>query len=526
MQRLMRLQWTICNNMEALTCPKCSAPLQHGMNSCPYCRVGLTGMPGTNTSVPPPLNTGPRTPPLQIPEGWIQYEDPWHGFQLAHPVGWEVSTLQGQTTIKADPIGFTSAGILPFANPTPTTARSVAQQFVSLASKLMQNFQAWQQGSAAADSNRITIRTRGMRFGQTLEGIYNILVDGQNCIISGYSAPPQNLMQQGPLMTQILATFRTTGQPMARQPAFEPQERAFSIQIPSGWIFRGGVNRNNIGGAGSLQFSVGRDPQGSAMVSMPSFTWMFTQPVMSFFAFPTGVPSLPFMPASQFVQQVVMGQYRQMHPDVQIVRVMERPDLSELSQWELARSGYPLGTFETSIAMLEAVYSEQGVRYLEKSKVGVMRQPGQPMWNALIDMMYRAPEAEMRTLEPVLTGCYWTLQINPQWQAGERSLAQNYINNSQADIHRRQAQISQTLSETSDIISSSYWNRQASYDRISEMRSNATLGVQNVASDSGEIYKVPFGYDQYWRDGLGNVFAGSWLTQPEINWQPLTPTGI
>ncbi len=513
--------------MEALTCPKCSAPLQHGMKFCPYCRVGLTGMPEAGDLPANSSFSGPSASrEIPVPAGWVQFSDPWFGFQLAHPPGWEVSTLQGQTTIKADPVGFVSAAIAPFHSPNPTSARQVAQQFVSLLSQRLQGFQSWQQGNVAQDSNRLTIRVKANRFGQWLEGIYNILVENQNCIISGYTAPAQALAQQGPVMAQILSTFRTTDQPLPRQTVREPMEGAFTLQIPAGWTFQAGVNRNNIGGAGSLHFSSGRDPQGTVMVSMPSYTWIFMQPVMSFFSFPTGYPSLAFMPASQFAQQVVLTQIRQIRRDVQLVRVDERPDLSEYNQWELLRSGYPLGTFETSVAMLEAVYSENGVRYREKSRVGVMRQPGQPMWNALMDMVYRTPETEMATWEPVLTGCFNSIQINPQWQAGERGLAQNFINNSQADIHRRQMQISQTLSETSDIITNSYWNRQTSYDRISEMRSNATLGVQNVVSGAGETYKVPNGFDQYWVDGLGNLYGGSWLSQPDINWQPLNPTGI
>ncbi len=508
--------------MEALTCPKCGAPVQAGMNACPYCRVGLAGGVATDK----PAGRPEPAPQVELPQGWTLFQDAWLGFTVAHPPGWEVTTFQGQTTIKGDPVGYTSAGIAPFTNPTPTTAQAVAAKFVALGRQVMQNFQAWQQGNVSPDSNRITIRTRAVRYGQPIEGIYNILVEGQNCIISGYNAPPDTLAQLGHLMAKILATFRTTGQQMPRQMVREPMEGAFTLQIPAGWAFRGGVNRNNVGGAGSLQFSVGRDPQGTVMVSMPSYTWAFTEPMMSFFAFPTGYPSLGFMPASKFIPQTVMGQARQVHRDVQLVSAIERPDLSEISQWELARSGYPLGTFETSVAMMDVVYTENGLRLREKSRVSVMRQPGQPMWNALIDMVYRAPEVELESWEPVLTGSFNTLQINPQWQAGERGLAQNYINNAQADIRRRQAQISQTLSETSDIITNSYWNRQATYDRISEMRSNATLGLQDVASSSGDVYKVPNGYDRYWVDGLGTIYGGSWLTQPDINWQPLEPTGI
>ena len=511
--------------MEALTCLKCGAPLQVGLTACPYCRVGLAGMPSAG---PQPVSTEqPRPPqsPAEIPSGWVAFEDRWNGFTLAHPPGWEVLTFQGQTMVRADPAGLTAASIAPFHWPAPVTARQLAQQYINQASRAIgQSFQAWLQGNTAPDSNRVTLRIRAVRFGQPVEGIYNILVEGTSCIASGYQAPPQQLAQMGPLMAQILAAFRTAA-PMPRQTVREPGEGAFTIQIPEGWGWRAGVDRNNIGGSGKLQFSAASDAQGSVMASMPNYTWMFTDMGISFFTFPTGVPSLRFAPASQFIPQVILPQLRRTRPDVQVVKVVERPDWAEYNQFDLLQNGYLPGMFDVSTALMEVVYTENGQRLREKSRVNTLRQKGQPMWNAVMDLTYRAWDEEYASLEPVLEGSLFSLQVNPQWKAGERGLAQNFINNAQADIHRRQMEISRTLSETSDIITNSYWSRQATYDRISAMRSNATLGVQNVASSSGEEYKVPNGYDQYWVDGLGNLYGGSWLSQPDLNWQPLTPTG-
>ena len=151
------------------------------------------------------------------------------------------------------------------------------------------------------------------------------------------------------------------------------------------------------------------------------------------------------------------------------------------------------------------------------------------IWTAAQDVYIRAPYAEFATWQPILDGILESFKINPNWQAMENQRIQGQIQNqiaaSQADISRRLGQISQTLSETSDIVTNSYWNRQATYDHISEQRSNAMLGVQNVASPSNEVYQVPNGFDQYWADGLGNLYGGSWMTQPDINWTPLEPTG-
>jgi len=54
-----------------------------------------------------------------------------------------------------------------------------------------------------------------------------------------------------------------------------------------------------------------------------------------------------------------------------------------------------------------------------------------------------------------------SFKVNPNWQAMENQRIQGQIQNqmmtAQADISRRIGQISQTLSETSDIVTNSYW---------------------------------------------------------------------
>jgi hypothetical protein len=96
---------------------------------------------------------------------------------------------------------------------------------------------------------------------------------------------------------------------------------------------------------------------------------------------------------------------------------------------------------------------------------------------------------------------------------------------SQMDIHRRLGQISETISETNDLIYSSYMRSLAIEDRMAEKLSDATLGVHSVESPTGDIYKVTDGYDQYWTNGLGDFYGGNLLTQPDMNWIPLGDKG-
>jgi len=485
-------------------------------------------------SSPPPAGQAQAAQPTQPappPPGWSVHKDPWHGFSIAHPPAWQVVTMRGQISVREDPSGMISAWIWPFVLPAPSSARQLAAQFVNLAHAFNPSLQAWLQPGAAADSPRLTLKTRQAKHGQNLEGYFNILVNGANAVISGYEAPVQALPQRSATLTQILSTF-STAEMMARQMVVEPNERAFSIAVPQGWTWQAGVNRNHIGGKGMVQFTTARDPQGEVSASMPWYMWFFVSGMSAWNM--GGYEALNYMPAAQFAQQRIaawMGQFQQ---GLRIESITERLDLADVAQIDLIKAGYPRDHFEVTAAMLETTNTENGLRLRQKTRVFVQRErpAGLPFgmgsggWSANVDIFYRAPDAEFAAWEPVLSGILDSIQMNPAWEAGERQLAQNYIQNAQSDIARRTRQISQTLSETSDILNSSYWTRQATYDKISEQRSNAMLGYQNMDAPDGEVYKVPSGYEQYWVSGLGDVYGGSWLTQPDIHWQPPTPTGI
>lgn len=526
--------------MRAITCPKCGAPLQAGMTFCPYCRVGLNPEAGEE---PRGAGSGAREiPQAQIPAGWTLHRDPWHGFSIAHPAGWQVVTFQGQINVREDAAGLVSASIWPMSLQQPTSAYALATQFTQQGRAWNPSFQVWLPENAAPDSNRLSLRTRQTKYGQTLDGAFNVLVDGLSGIISGFQAPSQALAQHSETFSQILASFRPLER-LPRQSFSDPTENAFALQAPQGWGFQGGINRNHIGGTGLPQFTVARDPQGKVAAVMPWYQWnlmdsgggMLGGLFNGFNAFSSmsGYSSMPFTHAVQYATQQVAPWMSQAQANFKVESAPDRPDIAELFMIEQAKAGYAPGLFEITVTMLETTYLENGVRMRQKSRVSTQRQRSSgpfsgaaPMWMATLDIYYRAPDAEFAGWEPVLNGIFESVKDNPAWKAGEQRLAQNYIQNTQQDIHRRQQQIARTLSETSDLVANSYWERSAAYDRMSEQRSNATLGVQNMTNESGEVYKVPIGYDQYWQDGLGNLYGGSWLSQPEINWKPLTPTGI
>lgn len=507
--------------MRALTCPQCSAPLGRDPAACPYCGVGLV------TDALPETRQDRTRNAAAAPDGWITHRDPWHGFSIVHPPEWRVETLRGAISVRLDPLGRTAASIYPFLLPQPATAQQVARWFAGLMRAGNPTFQSWIQSGVSERSRRVTVRTRQDLYGQQVEGVWNILVDGTSSSISGCSAPVGALGAQGEIMARILTTFAPM-RALERMAAVDPTEGAFSVQLPAGWSFQGGVNRNTIGGAGMPYFWVAEGAAGAASC-LPNQSWFFLEPLIG--GLLGGYPVLGFMNAAAFCRHSIVPWMQQSQPLLEVITITERPDLADLMLADLARQGYSPAHFELSAALLETRYPENGTLFRQASRVVTQRQrgggmAGAPGWMALLDVYYRAPDFQFAAVEAVLRGVLDSYQPNPAWQAAEQGRTNGILAASQADRQRRQQQISQTLQETSAIITSGYWGRQAAYERMSEQRSNATLGLQNVSTASGQVYQVPYGYDQYWQDGLGNVYGGNWGAQPDANWTPLHPTGI
>ncbi|MBI5226271.1 hypothetical protein HY994_03460 [Candidatus Micrarchaeota archaeon] len=96
-----------------------------------------------------------------------------------------------------------------------------------------------------------------------------------------------------------------------------------------------------------------------------------------------------------------------------------------------------------------------------------------------------ADAADFDALRPALDQSISGFEIDQQY-------ANACSASNQADISRRTGDISKTLSDTSDIITSGYNERSAVQDRVAQKWSDTTLGVDRVYNpDSDQVYQVP-----------------------------------
>lgn len=501
---------------EVLICPCCGAPYTQGMTFCTYCKVNFA------VSVGLPADTPQATPASQVPSGWIRHKDPWNGFSLLHPPGWTVRARLGAVGIREDPAGISAAGIYTQRLTNQQTAREFMQYYISLARQQMPNIVVWEAPATGQTAKHSFARYEGDFLGYHITGVYDVTIRDQHAFLSGFGCPTEQLPARKKWFQEVLASF-TPLQRMERQKIQEVNEGAYVIWAPPGWQVDARLNRKHINNFATPLLVVQREPQGLAQAALSGGEWQFsTAPV------PWGgsTPVMSYLPATQFFQSFILPQVSQQCQELQVVEIVDRPDIALLQMREMQKVGMDPTSQMVTAAHMVIGYVESGVRLRQRGEVVCIGAAGfgfGGMWTAYLSNVYRAPENEYAELEPILLGILDSIVYNPTWQQAQEASKNAYLMASFQDRMKRLGQISQTIHETNEMVYQGYQNRQASEDRISHEWSNATLGLQDMTDQSGSYYSVPSGYDQYWKDGLDNLYVGDWLTNPDPTWTRLEP---
>jgi hypothetical protein len=314
----------------------------------------------------------------------------------------------------------------------------------------------------------------------------------------------------------------------------EPTEGAFTVLVPQDWQTRGRLVRNPLLGTATINFVSTSDENGTAMVVVPGITHYFQEAGIGIFgAILPGRQVQRYMPAPLFAQHWLAPQLARMYPNMRIEHIVNRPELLPKLATAWTKDGTPLSYLDLSAVEIQFTSTEQnGTCFRYKMAVTVVNMKFLRLWQADLPVVIRAPQDQFAQWEPVLIGVAESVKLDPQWEQAEFMRTQMQTMQMQQrsmqiqqDTFARQRDIANTLSQTSDIISQGYWERQAVMDHNAHRWSNAMLGYQDMVDSSGQVFQVQSGYDQYWRDNLNNIYAGNWLTNPDPNLHKLNPTG-
>jgi hypothetical protein len=212
----------------------------------------------------------------------------------------------------------------------------------------------------------------------------------------------------------------------------EPQENAFTILKPSGWLAEGGILRLDptvMGGPANcieakLDFIMKKDQAGTVMMHwLPDMYYVDLRGSMVAGMFPVGsnyngMTVIPKMPAYQFATE---GIIRRNHENAANLVIKENKPAAKLVEIIRQSEAYQGMNYVYDAVILDYTYTENGIQYYERL-LTVVQDLGTAfagMWKSRNTVLVRAPVNDFNKWEPVFSEINSSSVLNPKWIEGE-----------------------------------------------------------------------------------------------------------
>jgi hypothetical protein len=245
----------------------------------------------------------------------------------------------------------------------------------------------------------------------------------------------------------------------------EPNEKAFTILKPKGWLVEGGIVRwdpNNSGGAAN------------AIEAKIDFALK--------------------MNASDFLRQALLPY---LHKGAENLNILLSKELREVEKLCYDMDMMKEMGCQYSSALLDYIYDENGRRYKERA-ICILQDMGPytaGMWKNRSTIVVRTPEASFDRWEPIFHEIGASVQLNPDWIIGElqgQKQRGNTMIQTMQDIARIGEEIQKGHVETNAKI-----HHQA-YLVLTDQEDYINPYTQEVETGTNQ-------WDYRWVDDLGNV---------------------
>lgn len=358
-------------------------------------------------------------------------------------------------------------------------------------------------------------------------------------VVYAVGAPEENFEAQKEGLLSILESFRfespeegafleTTTARIRYQSWQDPNENAFSLNIPQGWSASGGTfRRASVDLVHVLQaispdqkIKVQFNDQNLPIFAIPNQTLLWAGfREGSWYSPGYGVKMLVkrYLPGQHFLSEYLAQNYGRSLSGFSIVEQKERPDVVanfNRIYSQLASAGVSFTLHAGDAAFRFNQNSEPFVGYglAVTQVVQTTAMAGGGNWSVALILIYLCPEAQAETVREIATQMFQSTRMNPTWVASQQQLTANV-----SQI------VTQTSQEIARIIDESYWTRQAVLDDAHRKFSNYILGVTDVVDpETGDTWKVEAGHNYYWRKTHTNVIVGTEIAQrPDIDFSLL-----
>ena len=476
----------------------------------------VAGCGGGSAPRPGPAPTAPDavTPPkAPAAERLVRHLDRRAGFALSAPAGWRVATRDRMLITAASSDGSRLVAVAPFLSPDRVDARGCLSRARSTFARVFPG--ATLDGVASVPGGAMG----RLRFGRDERASLLCALSGRAGMLYAIAAPRSAFAAERPRLVGILRTLRFTGAGRTvdaglRFRSFrDPNEGAFTLDVPDGWKVGGGLIRRAATeayprvqavapGGGMRVFAGLKDPRTYATPNA------------------AGVPEgteLPYAGATLVVSHYVPGpelarSVATEHIGCAGARVLGggvRPGISQSIADAFRAAGVSLSYDVGDVRF--ACTSAPGRGYVIAATL-LADTGAVGTWTVDRIFGYQAQPASEAVARAALRRMIASWRTDPGWEARQQGTT--------AAVSRINAQANR---EISGLIESAGAYRNAVEDEVHRKWSDATLGQTDVRDPSdGTEYKVEAGSNFYWRQaGTGGVAGTTTDDAPGADFTPL-----
>jgi hypothetical protein len=311
--------------------------------------------------------------------------------------------------------------------------------------------------------------------------------------------------------------------------------QAFQMLIPQGWNFSGGINwLPRPFKIAEMQFSVRAQDGRAGLDWYPDYqhVWSNDQGVRSWYG--QSMPVAQPMQAAEFLQHIVIPNYRGNVQNLQVIAVRPMPRVAEQvfqamqrqAQVDQVYAQLIMGAhISFDVAQVDVTYSYQGQQYFESFKTRLIyTQTANQMitfWGPEELTSFWCVYEARHQMVPLYVTMASSMQVNPVFMRMIFQINLQMVRNQQQQIQsigELSRYISQTSREISDIVSSAYQYKDEVFDKAHAGWSEYIRGIQTVR-DGDITMEVPVGYDNIWRNGDRVILSNDPGYNPNINRQ-------
>lgn len=463
------------------------------------------------------------------------------GFSLKHPADWQAKILDN-TYIWVSPDQETNSPFLlvyPFFLKEKIKSSFWIEKKLPALSKFFAEVEWEIKKQIRPLPDEAAAKFKFRRKGAQYQGIALCSIHQKSGVLYVMAAPLESYDKFKDQLVAMLESFRFEDQkqerdqiedkPKIRYASWQdPQERAFSLEVPQGWEVKGGTFRR--ASVDLIHVLRAESPDQRMVIqfndsNIPVFA--LPSPVLAMAGFVEGSWYSPgydvrmmvkrYTPGVHFMTEYLNSTYRPHLRNFQIVNKENRPDIVSsfnriYSQYSSYGISFTLHAGEAAFQFDQGSLPFVGYGLALTQVVQSTGMQGGGNWSLALMIIYTCPAPETQTVREIANHMFHSVRMNPQWVASQQQLA---VNVSQI--------VTQTNQEISRIIDESYWSRQATLDDTHRRFSNTILGVTDVVDpETGEKWKVESGHNYYWRREHTNRIVGTEVyIRPEIDFSPL-----